>query len=459
MAEVFKCPSCSAPLEWAGATMQKCEFCGSNVIAPSGMYKVSDLMGGVGSFGAGFSGLGDLAGKAMKVAEIQQLIQSGKKIEAIKLFHDTFGTGLAEAKEAVERMERGEGIDISGMQVISSGSPAPIKVKVSSAWGVRLFVFILVLTIGLPVLITVASLALTGGITWFAMKEADASKGGSARPATPGGTKPSPSPESRAKELLRFGGEGTGPGRFDDNRAVAVSPDGNIFSADRDTRRVQGFDANGKFLWLTLLDCEGYVDHMDATRDGKVVLLMRGGLCVLDAKTGKEEALVKTPSATAMAVGVDGRIYLAEDKGIAVVGLDGKQLSKITFSPDLPIKRVESVAVDALGNVYVLESWDSVVFKLGPSGNLITKFGGRPKPGSSEKSPSMFDTGAEYLEIDPKGRVFVSQVSRVSVFNSDGNYLFDFDTKQAFGMAFNDAGQLVVAERPEIVKYEIADGD
>lgn len=36
--------------------------------------------------------------------ELQGLIQAGRKIEAIKVYREATGAGLAEAKEAVERM-------------------------------------------------------------------------------------------------------------------------------------------------------------------------------------------------------------------------------------------------------------------------------------------------------------------------------------------------------------------
>jgi zinc-ribbon domain len=38
--------------------------------------------------------------------EIQQLIRSGNKIEAIKVYRETFGSSLKDAKEAVEQIER-----------------------------------------------------------------------------------------------------------------------------------------------------------------------------------------------------------------------------------------------------------------------------------------------------------------------------------------------------------------
>jgi ribosomal protein L7/L12 len=41
------------------------------------------------------------------LAEVSRLLQSGRKIEAIKVYREATRTGLAEAKEAVESIERG----------------------------------------------------------------------------------------------------------------------------------------------------------------------------------------------------------------------------------------------------------------------------------------------------------------------------------------------------------------
>lgn len=44
----------------------------------------------------------------MRDADIALLLQQGRKIEAIKLYRERTGVGLAEAKDAVEAMETGQ---------------------------------------------------------------------------------------------------------------------------------------------------------------------------------------------------------------------------------------------------------------------------------------------------------------------------------------------------------------
>ena len=442
--------------------MQKCEFCGSNVIAPSGVYKASDLMAGVNVGFGDFSGLGDLAGKAMKVAEIQQLIQSGNKIEAVKQFRQTFDVGLAEAAAAVEKMERGEGIDISGMQVISAGGasvggqPRPASKGSSISLG-KLLVTILIITVAFPVVLGVIILFLTGGLTWFALSEVNKATNKPAGTSQSPVRKAPPAPESPAKEILRFGGEGTGPGLFDDNRTVAVGPEGNIYSADRSTGRIQGFDPNGKFLWLTSIGSDGYVAKMGVTRSGKLFALTNNALRRFDAASGKEEASFKVSRVDAMALGVDGKIHLVTREGVTTVDAEGKEIGRVALPSIEELKSPSAAAVDTLGNFYISDTFSSFVYKIGPNGSLITRFGGSEKPGKKSESPAMFESSVTDIALDPKGRLFISEPSFVRVFTSDGNHLYTFNVSQAFGLAFRDNGELVVAQRPEIVKYTITD--
>ena len=62
------------------------------------------------------------------------------------------------------------------------------------------------------------------------------------------------------------------------------------------------------------------------------------------------------------------------------------------------------------------------------------------------------------IAVDGKGRVFVSTVGRIRVFDGGtGNVVDDIELNQAFGLAFDDAGALYVAARPRVVKFRIVD--
>ncbi len=64
------------------------------------------------------------ASQSARLTEMMALMQAGRKIEAIKLFRETFGVGLKEAKDAVDAMEAGGSADVSQFTVQSSRASA-----------------------------------------------------------------------------------------------------------------------------------------------------------------------------------------------------------------------------------------------------------------------------------------------------------------------------------------------
>jgi hypothetical protein len=55
-----------------------------------------------------------------KLIEINDQLRRDRKIEAIKIYRETFKVGLKEAKDAVEQLERGEAVNLAGNQKIMS---------------------------------------------------------------------------------------------------------------------------------------------------------------------------------------------------------------------------------------------------------------------------------------------------------------------------------------------------
>ncbi|GAB4149550.1 MAG: hypothetical protein Fur0021_10690 [Candidatus Promineifilaceae bacterium] len=119
MSQTFHCPACQAPLDYDGqAVIVRCPYCNSSVIVPEGL---RSPQGGRGAGGQP----ADETDLAAVVRQITELIHGGKKIQAIKLYHETFGAGLAEAKAAVEQLERGQGAAFDQTIVIKSTSTDP----------------------------------------------------------------------------------------------------------------------------------------------------------------------------------------------------------------------------------------------------------------------------------------------------------------------------------------------
>lgn len=127
MSQTFKCPNCGAPIEYEGGpdlTME-CPYCKSSVIVPEELRTGRVLAGALGEVPQIADVLGDVARLAGPLAEIGRLVRSGKKIEAVKLYRQTFNVGLQEAKEAVDKIERGEPLTMADVTVerITGGEP------------------------------------------------------------------------------------------------------------------------------------------------------------------------------------------------------------------------------------------------------------------------------------------------------------------------------------------------
>ncbi len=70
--------------------------------------------------------------------QIHSLLQSGKKIEAIKIYRQATGVGLKEAKDAVEALERGEPIAISEAPAAVSSGDLEADVRAALAQGSKI---------------------------------------------------------------------------------------------------------------------------------------------------------------------------------------------------------------------------------------------------------------------------------------------------------------------------------
>lgn len=79
----------------------------------------------------------------------------------------------------------------------------------------------------------------------------------------------------------------------------------------------------------------------------------------------------------------------------------------------------------------------------------MNRFGG---PGNQQGQIS----AASAIAVDGKGRVFVSDIKGVQVFDSDGRYLTFFKPDgPASGMVFNDKNELLVVERKKVEKFTL----
>jgi sugar lactone lactonase YvrE len=433
--------------------MQKCRFCGSNVIVPSGVIRNSPQFGAAGALD--FGDLSALTGKALKIAEIQQLIQNGQKIEAIKVFRETFGCGLAESKNAVEAMERGESIDVSGMRIQSATSSVNVshntEIIRKAAIGIGGSAVAIFLVIGLFI---------TGVFVFaFFMISRTVDRATESEPKMPTPAKqvtqtPAKDEPETIAETLKFGGEGIGAGKFKDNRSIAVTADGLIFSADYQGGRVQAFDADGNFKQQITAETSRTVDKLAVDRRGTLYVKQGYDIFRFDAGTGQPQGSIRIDYASDLALGLDGKLYVPTRRGeIQVLNPDGLKARTLKPSADLNLNSMNHIVIDGSGNITVLDR-NYALFKLSPEGKLINRFGGRGERSAGRAPKGLFSDLPRGLAVDSQGRLYVLEMERVSVFDPERGFIKDFKTNQAFAIALDDKDRVFVASRPFVVAYK-----
>lgn len=476
MAQTFTCPKCGAPQDYKGGSAPtiQCPYCDTTLIVPEALRTPAPNFSALSA--------GDWSRQANALIEIKRLVDGGNQIAAIKLYRETFGTGLKESKDAVEAIEHGQNVQVARVtigtpQEIEIGTGAgDIQISTSPGGGVRinrqqsramggcvaafviLIVLIVVASILVPVLLTVGAFSTFGpsiGNVPTIISLADSTP--TPRPtATP---RPLPTPQF-ANVVAEFGGKGTGAGKMTDARAIAVDNNGNIFVAEYLGGRLQVFDAKGKFKTQCLLDPKAPLPSLAADRQGNLFVLQAITITKYDAATCEQQGVFKPAPGESyehIAVGADGALYATmtgnqkdsivrlNASGRATVVVDSAiraQLDNFELDPVL--------ALDGQGNFFVLGRFASQVFKFDRTGKFVNTIGSR----GEEKGQF---SAVNAIAVDSQGRVYVSDNKGIQVFAPDGRYLDVFDIPQgvASGMTFDDQDNLWIAARERVYQLKV----
>jgi ribosomal protein L7/L12/streptogramin lyase/DNA-directed RNA polymerase subunit RPC12/RpoP len=518
MGKTFDCPACGAPLDYIGVkTTQRCPYCNNSVIVPEELHPDSDIEhvhgASVDGAMAGFS-----TDTLERFKEMKALIKSGNKIEAIKLFREITGVGLAEAKQAVEDLESGIPVEINKFSTTvpmssstsfgaSTGKAAALgKVAVLAQAGKKIeaiklyretFDVSLVeakaavekiqadkfdevaqmalgtsyipqvkpptakthlgetsvsggagcvgLTIGLMLLITIVPILI-----------AMASSGGPLA-----GTWARINPFAFARLNMSFGSEGTGPGRFEDARYIAVdNHSGNIYVTELQGGRIQVFDSQGKFIsqW-NVGDTKTTIAALAADRLGNVYLVIGGEIRRYDGATGNPLGKIEYKDGNGfenLAVAVDGGLVASRDgfnddlvrfdKNGTVVWVTQNAISSVSDEAELDTH----LALDGVGNVYALGTFNNAVYKFSTTGKYLNRWGGE----GDKKGQLDFP---EAIAVDNQSSVYVSDGKGIQVFDPDGRYLALIPIQAAvYNMVINDKDELfMVTNSQTVLKYVI----
>jgi streptogramin lyase len=442
----FNCPMCAAPLELAGddAVTMRCPYCGNTVMIPE------EVRGGLGDESTGEvigSAFAPVIDQTLKVAEVARLVRAGNKIAAIKLYRETFGVGLREAKEAVEKIGAGQPISFMHTERRTANvSPqqwksAPLMQEQAMRQkkrGARFW-----LGVGIALIVAVIGLFLIfGGVAaWLITARRAPTTGPASRPASSNGF---------ASVALEFGSEGIGAGQFKDVRSVAVDGAGHVYVGEYMGGRVQVFDPQGKFITQWMVDQKKPLLGMAADRKGTVYVVQSSSIFHYEGASGQflGEVTKRNPdrseSYADVFAALDGSLY-AIGSNSKIVRMDTNGAIKMTINVAEKIGediRLDRLAVDGKGYVYALNGGEKSVFKFAPDGRFVNRFGG------SGAQPGQFNSPSG-IALDGQGRVYVSDLGHpIQVFDGNGRYLDSFGANEVvFGLAVNDQNEIFASQR------------
>ena len=263
-----------------------------------------------------------------------------------------------------------------------------------------------------------------------------------------------------ARVVFKFGSEGIGPGMFTDARSIAVDGAGNIYVGEYSGGRIQVFDSAGKFITQWTADEKMPLRGLAADRKGVVYVVQSGKVTRFQGSSGEKLDELQYPEGNGfddVTAAADGGVvcgWYRNRDDLVRFNANGQAVRTIKAAISSASGRSElntRVAIDGLGNIYALGTFNSGVFKFGPDGKFINRFGG------AGEQPGQF-RAAQAIAVDGRGRVYVSDIKGVQMFDGDGRYLNVFKVQgSASGMVFNDKNELFVAARTQVFKLNIAE--
>lgn len=253
-------------------------------------------------------------------------------------------------------------------------------------------------------------------------------------------------PTGFARETLTFGGDGTGPGLFQDARHVAVDGNGNVYVSDDKTVRIQKFDSSGKYVsgWVIgdesgPMTTKSGPSKLAADNAGNVYVLFQGAVLKYEGASGKFLARLTGEMVNASLKVSDEfkNIAITPDNNLLVIsnayfsddlvrmdpnGKITSRVKKIVATPmDEPVVVGTGLefAVDGLGNIFILyeKPSESTILKYTPAGKYVSRFG------SKGDKPGQLNGIAKHIAVDNTSRVYVGDFKGIQVFDANGQFV------------------------------------
>lgn len=447
MLQTLECPNCKASLNYDAGQRPvtvRCDYCGSTVIVPETLRSPHLAQGDAAPY----------------FNEVVNLVRNGRKIEAIKLFREHNNTGLKEAKDVIDAIERNEDVWLGGTTLHASDVSWEATPTVTTSGGGCARFLIVMVIIAVLILVGVGAASffiIDRQVESFDLPNVQvATVEAALEPlATLAATSlPAATAEPDIAEVvMEIGGqEGTGPGFFNDTRRLAVDGAGNIYVGDYSNGRIQVFDAEGNFLNQWNAGDELYMVGMTVDRQGTLYLVEQGNIVRFDGQTGTRlDAPAVNGNFRTLGTGPDGKVVAVSVERL--LRFDGEGNIELDIAdpfatiPDFATTH-EDVAIDGAGNIYVAGS--EAIYKLDSNGRFLDKIGSRGD------AADQFQTPPTAVAVDGQGRLIVADFKGIMLFDSNGRYLDLLPFRGvAFDMWVTDNNDLLVMDRNgnRIVRY------
>ena len=226
--------------------------------------------------------------------------------------------------------------------------------------------------------------------------------------------------DKEGKFITQWGGLGSDEGELNLPTGIAVDTDGNVYVNDFRNQRIQKFDSTGKFLLQWAPDPVGGPGSIAVDQEGNVYV----------------------------------SLFESDDHNIQKFDSNGKLLMDwggIGTGDGQFAGRIEDIAVDQDGNLYVTDSYNHRIQKFDSDGNFLAKFGGEP---SREGKGRFYDT--EGIAVDSQGNIYVVDNYFLQKLDSQGNFIAQWsrtnggDLDQAGFVTVDSQGDIYILARSDV---------
>ncbi|MDO8673004.1 MAG: TIGR03663 family protein [Dehalococcoidia bacterium] len=278
--------------------------------------------------------------------------------------------------------------------------------------------------------------------------------------------------------VLTIGAKGSAPGQLNEPKGVAVDRQGNIFVMDSLNRRIQKFDANGKFLaqvgsegsgdgefmpntggaWGIAVDAEGFVyvadtwNHRIQKFDSDLRFVTKWGDNV-DTRGAAQGNGGKFYGPRGIAVDTEGNIFVTDTGNHRVQKFNARGEFVGAFgglgSRDGQFLEPVGIGVDADGNIYVVDTWNHRIQKFDKSFRFVAQIpvNGWESTGILNKPLLAVEPGGNILVTDPENHRllrFSAAGTLLGVINKPGTDRSSFN--MPIGVATDAQGNIYVSD-------------